>query len=113
MERKAVWCVVLFLLGLLLAGRMVGADEDCIEGEDGCQAPTVTQSTDAQNSIYILTDENFAQIVKEEELIMATFYAPWYVHKKKPLLPWVTNSPTLHDPGATIAIMPSLCLRMQ
>ena len=55
------------------------ADEDCVEGEEGCEAapskPTVP--VQAQNDVYILTDENFAEVVKDKEIIMATFYAPW------------------------------------
>ena len=64
---------------LLLFSGVVLADEDCVEGEDGCEgpAPDAAPKPDAQNSIYILTDQNFAEIVKKEEMIMATFYAPW------------------------------------
>ena len=104
-----MWCAI--LLGILLVSRMVGADEDCVEGEDDCQAPTVTQTTDAQNSIYILTDENFAEIVKEEEMIMATFYAPWCVNIKTSCHGLLTSpSPSS---GVTIVITPSRCLRRQ
>ncbi len=76
---KATWCCV--LLGcMLLCGELVSSDEDCVEGEEGCEAPHSSQpsvSVDAHNDIYILTDENFAEVVKKEEMIMATFYAPW------------------------------------
>ncbi len=68
----------LVLGALLLLGGVLKGDEDCVEGEEGCDArPSEAPSADAQNSIYILTDENFAEIVKKEEMIMATFYAPW------------------------------------
>lgn len=65
---------------LLLFGGALCQDEDCVEGEEGCEAPQPTQSTpaaEAYNGIYLLTDENFSEVVKQEEMIMATFYAPW------------------------------------
>lgn len=80
---KSVWTAL--LLGyLLLFGGVLSSDEDCVEGEEGCEAQEHAQSTpmaEAHNDIYILTDENFAEVVKKEEMIMATFYAPWSVLK--------------------------------
>ena len=71
--------LALLLGSLLLSAGVLRGDEDCVEGEDGCDAPPAPAlpKPDAQNNIYILTDENFGDIVKKEELIMATFYAPW------------------------------------
>lgn len=72
---------VLLLVALLLCDCVRG--DDCVEGEEGCEdsAPSKPASkiavADKENDIYVLTDDNFAEIVKDEELIMATFYAPW------------------------------------
>ena len=81
LKMKAVHCSILLLL-LALHGGVVRADEDCVEGEEGCEAESSSQPTvqvEKQNDIYILTDENFGEVVKKEEMIMATFYAPWCV----------------------------------
>jgi hypothetical protein len=72
--------LVVLLGSLLLLGGGLNGDEDCVEGEEGCDAPPPTKAlpkAEVQRDIYVLTDDNFAEIVKEEDLIMATFYAPW------------------------------------
>ena len=88
-------CVVLVVagLGLLAAVSCQIEDEDCVEGEEGCD-PTRTPGhtsggpvADSQDNILILTDENFAEIVKKEEMIMTTFYAPWYLFYNDSLPP--------------------------
>ena len=70
-------CVVLSVL--LLFGGVLCADEDCVEGEEGCgvEEPTQAPAAESQNDIYLLTDQNFGEVVKQEEMIMVTFYAPW------------------------------------
>ena len=70
-------CVLLGLL--LLNGGVLSSDEDCVEGEEGCGVQETPQAPAAEslNGIYLLNDQNFAEVVKQEEMIMATFYAPW------------------------------------
>lgn len=72
--------LVLVLGSLLLFGGVLNGDEDCVEGEEGCEAQSPAKAlpmAEAQNDVYVLTDDNFSEIVKEEEMVMATFYAPW------------------------------------
>ena len=61
-------------------------DEDCVEGEEGCSAQGSSESSssgasvaDVQNNILVMNDANFADVLKKEEMIMVTFYAPWLV----------------------------------
>lgn len=72
--------LVPLLCCLLLFGGVLNGDEDCVEGEEGCDAPPPAKAlpnAEVQNGVYVLNDDNFAEIVKEEDMVMATFYAPW------------------------------------
>lgn len=74
---KVVLCLLL-LSALRL--RPVLSDEDCVEGEEDCSsahAGSRHPRAEVQNSILILTDDNFGEVVKDEEMILVTFYAPW------------------------------------
>lgn len=77
MEMKIVWCFLL-VNSVLLLGGVLSSDEDCVEGEEDCVAQGATSpAAETHKDIYILTDDNFGEVVKQEEMIMATFYAPW------------------------------------
>ncbi len=78
--RGLVFAVLLVGL-LMLKGSVNGDDEDCAEGEEGCGLDGAASNSlpvaEKQNNLLLLTDENFVEVVKNEEMIMATFYAPW------------------------------------
>ena len=72
---KVLQCFL--LLSALCLARVHG-DEDCVEGEENCSSASEDYSgAEKQNNILVLTDDNFGDIVKGEEMILVTFYAPW------------------------------------
>ena len=77
---KIILC--LLLLNYLWLSPTRG-DEDCVEGEEGCSSAHAggesasKYNAEMQNDIMVLNDENFADIVKEADMILVTFYAPW------------------------------------
>ena len=76
--------VLLLLLLNFLWLTPIKSDEDCVEGEEGCasahadgESSKALQEAEVQNNVLVLNDENFAEIVKELDMILVTFYAPW------------------------------------
>lgn len=60
----------------------IRSDEDCVEGEEGCasahaEGESSKAKAEVQNNVLVLNDENFGDVVKESEMILVTFYAPW------------------------------------
>lgn len=56
------------------------SDEDCVEGEENCSGRAGGEArhhAEVHNNILILTDDNFSEVVKEEEMMLVTYYAPW------------------------------------
>lgn len=74
--------IFLLLLNCLWLNPIL-ADEDCVEGEEGCSSAhadgksSKLKEAEVQNNILVLNDDNFGEIVQESDMILVTFYAPW------------------------------------
>ena len=56
-------------------------DADCVLGEEGCQiSPTEDQSEEGGGTvdlIAIFTDSDIQEAIKQEDMLVVVFYAPW------------------------------------
>ena len=72
----------LLLLSLLVqTAHPAEEDADCVLGEEGCQVPREDQSSDDTGGIVdliaIFTDSDIQDAIKEEDMVVVIFYAPW------------------------------------
>ena len=71
----------LLLLSLLAQwGLCTEDDADCVLGEEGCQSPQEDQSEESGGTvdlIAIFTDSDIQEAIKQEDMLVVVFYAPW------------------------------------
>ena len=80
---KMKLCLLASLVLLSLAPHLTQSaedDADCVLGEEGC--PESEESSSASSSetvdlIAILTDSDIQDSIKQEEMFVVVFYAPW------------------------------------
>lgn len=55
-------------------------DADCVLGEEDCQIPQESQSEGSGGTvdlIAIFTDSDIQEAIKQEDMLVVVFYAPW------------------------------------
>lgn len=77
-----VICLLVSLLFLSVAPRLAHLaeeDADCVLGEDGCpeSEDIVTETEGVVDSIAIFTDSDIQEAIRQEDMLVVVFYAPW------------------------------------
>ena len=54
-------------------------DADCVLGEEGCQVspPVSEEGGGTVDLIAIFTDSDIQDAIKQEDMVVVVFYAPW------------------------------------
>ena len=76
-------CLLVSLILLSLSAHPAHSaeeDADCVLGEEGCQSPQedrVDETGGTVDLIAIFTDSDIQEAIKQEDMLVVVFYAPW------------------------------------
>ena len=68
-----------------------------------------TFADEGEGNVFVLTDANYEDALKENPFIFIKFYAPWCGHCKRLAPDWEKAATTLKERGSSVAIAKMDC----